>query len=520
MTQRILVFAPLLLGLTACGEDCPADDTAPDTTDTHDTGPVDTNDSQADTDGGDVDADGDGWSWPEDCNDADPDISPDALDVADGVDNNCDGIIDMHTLAAAHTKLIGEAAGDMAAAHLGGVGDVNGDGFDDISVGAWFNDAAFRDAGAAYIVFGPVPAGAFSLSYADIRISGEAAEDNLGRTVSAGDINGDGYGDVFTSSMGEDSGGRNAGAVYLLHGPLEGPWNLADAQAKIVGEAEGDNLLRAIVAGDLDSDGTDDYLLGSPGEATYGSHTGAAYVWLGAPSGSVDLADAHAKLHGIAPGDMAGAFLVGPGDLNGDGHDDVIIGDDKGSHGGDLRGSAYVIHGPITAQTSRLTAASGAMFFGPRDNAQAGKVAWAGDLTGDGSDDWLTAAFGDGGGLAWVFDGGLEGELNGNDAAAIGDIGLDDATGVGDVNGDGQDDLLIGHRGESFLFFGPLGGAFGQRHVDVHFPAEEDDDDAGWRVSPAGDTNADGLADFLIGARSEDTAGSGAGAAYLILGSR
>ncbi len=521
--KRCVPFFLLLptVSLLACGEDpeCPACDTlaSQDTTDTGD--PVDTSGPADDTDTEPDDLDGDGWAWPEDCNDNNPAVHPDALDIQDGADNNCDGSIDVHTLAAAHTKLIGEDAGDWAGANVAGVGDVNADGFDDIGVAAWYNDASATDAGAVYVLFGPVEAGSYSLSYADVRLTGENAGDTLSRLIGVGDHDGDGYDDVVFCAQNEDSGGSNAGAAYLMTGPLEGPWDIAEAEAKLIGEAAGDGVMRAVRAGDLDADGQDDLLIGAPGDKTYGTNTGAAYIVLGQVSGSVSLTDSHAKLHGIAEGDLAGAFMVGPGDLNGDGYDDAVIGDHNGSHGGDNTGSAYLLYGPVSDGTRRLTQAADAMFFGARANGKAGKVAWAGDLTGDGAQDWVTAMFGDEGGDTFVFEGIQNGELGPADADVTLSLGVDDATGVGDVNGDGNDDLLVGSSGESYLVFGPLLSDVVAGEADVVFPGERDDDYAGWRVASVGDTDADGYQDFMIGAKAEDTGGQTAGAAYLVLGS-
>ena len=522
MQRTLPLFLALLpIGLLACERvtDCPECD-SPEPEDTQ----VDTGDTgeHVDTEPDPTDLDGDGWVAPDDCNDLDPGIHPDALDVLDGADNNCDGVIDQHTLGAAHSKLLGEAAGDWAGANVAGLGDINGDGFDDIGVSAWYNDASADNAGALYAVLGPVARGTWSLANADVRLTGEAADDTLSRLIGAGDHNGDGLDDVLLCAQGEDTAENNAGAAYLLHGPLEGPWSLADADAKILGEARGDGVMRAVQGGDLDGDGQGDLLIGSPGDATYGSMTGAAYVVLGPASGTLSLANAHAKLTGINEGDLAGAFMVGPGDLNGDGYDDAVIGDHNGSHGVENSGSAYIIHGPITAGEERLTqaaAAAGAMFFGSEANGKAGKVAWAGDLTGDGAQDWLTTSFGDMGSSAFVFTGDQTGELNARDAVASVNWHADDATGVGDVNGDGFDDLLMAAaEGDTTLLFGPLLGTVDDHGISVVFPAEEADDYAGWRVACAGDTNGDGAPDMLIGAKSDDEAGTTAGAAYLVLG--
>ncbi len=180
MLRALLLLPALPLLLSACGGDCDCEDSEPvvpeDTApDVHDTAPPDTQDGPR------TDLDGDGWAWPEDCNDQDASVGPDALDVINGADDNCDGVVDVHTLAAAHSKMLGEASGDWAGANVAGVGDVNADGYADIGISAWYSDASANNAGSLYVVLGPVAPGEWSLAYADVRLSGESAGDNLSR---------------------------------------------------------------------------------------------------------------------------------------------------------------------------------------------------------------------------------------------------------------------------------------------------------------------------------------------------
>ncbi|MFH1469053.1 MAG: FG-GAP-like repeat-containing protein [Pseudomonadota bacterium] len=512
--MRAMLLIALLVGCPGrfdSPSDSPPADSEPTTDDTADSG-------------GDPlpaeDVDGDGFFAPEDCNDLDPLIHPDALDVINGADDNCDGARDVQLLSGVHTKLVGEHDGDWAGASVAGLGDVNADGFADIGVGAWYEPTNGRNAGAAYVLLGPVERGTYSLVYSDVKFVGEAMGDTLSRLEGAGDMDGDGVGDLLLCAQYEDTAGRDAGAAYLVLGPPEGPWDLADAEAKILAEAAGDGLMRAMRGGDLDADGFPDLLIGCPGDDTAGSGAGAAYVLTGPISGALSLADAHAKLIGQAGGDTSGAFLAAPGDMDGDGHDDVVVGDHNGSHGGSHRGSAYLIRGPVPAGAGTLLDTASAVFYGSVDDAQAGKVAEAGDLDGDGDTDWLTAAFGDHGARTYLFDGALNGEIAGRDAFAVVALEVADAVGVGDLDADGYDDLLVGDELGSYLLFGPLlGGDLAEADVDVFLPAEEEDDDAGFRVAAAGDTDADGCADLLIGARHEDMGGDDAGAAYLVLGS-
>jgi hypothetical protein len=123
-------------------------------------------------------------------------------------------------LSAANATFSGEAAYDDAGDSVSGAGDVDGDGFDDLLVGARYNDANGIDAGAAYLVLGSATPGDLTLSAADAKYSGEAAYDYAGYSVSgAGDVDGDGLDDLVVGAYGDDAGGASAGAAYLVLAP-------------------------------------------------------------------------------------------------------------------------------------------------------------------------------------------------------------------------------------------------------------------------------------------------------------
>lgn len=118
----------------------------------------------------------------------------------------------------ATTFLVGEGDGDAAGASSSGIGDVDGDGVDDIIIGAWFNDTGATDSGAAYLFYGPVPAGEVSLSTADARIVAHSPMSAVGYDVaSVGDINGDGLMD-FAILAGAEVGGLEQTPAYVFYG--------------------------------------------------------------------------------------------------------------------------------------------------------------------------------------------------------------------------------------------------------------------------------------------------------------
>jgi hypothetical protein len=124
------------------------------------------------------------------------------------------------SLAGADAELVGEVAFDYVGDSVAGPGDVNGDGFNDILVGAYEHDGGEYNAGAAFLVLGSslgVPN--MTLDEAEAKLNGVGANDRAGYSLSgAGDINGDGYDDLLVGADGESTVGDNAGAAYLVLG--------------------------------------------------------------------------------------------------------------------------------------------------------------------------------------------------------------------------------------------------------------------------------------------------------------
>jgi Ca2+-binding RTX toxin-like protein len=433
-----------------------------------------------------------------------------------------DGVFSAANITAARGFVInGAAANDLSGYSVSGIGDIDGNGVDDILVGALQADPGGRtNAGTSYVILGraggyasPVDLGALNGTNG-FAIRGVAAVDYSGTSVKGiGDVNGDGRADfVIGAPWADSAGGANAGAAYVVFGRAGGfgaaGLDLSSLNGTngfvIRGQAGGDGLGFAVsAAGDLNNDGRADLVVGAR-EADPGgdASAGKTYVIFGkstAFSATLDVASLNGTngftLNGVDAGDLSGRAM-GSGDFNNDGIDDLIIGASQGDPGGRANaGEAYVLFGRngggfgANVDLGALNGTNGFIINGIDAGDMAGwSVSSAGDLNADGIEDIaIGALYGDPSGrsnagevyVLYGRNGGFGASLNLSavnvatgftisGAAASGLAGHTVAS-AGDVNADGIDDLLIGalyadpagggtDAGESYVLFGRVGG--------------------------------------------------------------
>jgi hypothetical protein len=458
--------------------------------------------------------------------------------------------------------LDGELAGDQSGTAVSGAGDVNGDGLDDVIVGARAADGEGSYAGRSYVVFGKADTTAVDLSMlgaGGFALLGEAAYDFSGQAVSgAGDLNGDGLDDIVIGAMGADANGMNSGRSYVVFGKADSTAvdlsALGDGGFVIDGETESDRAgVSVAAAGDVDGDGLDDIIIGAYRSEPTGTYSGSAYVVFGkADSAAVDLStlgDGGFAIHGEGAFQHAGNSVSGAGDVDGDGLADVVIGAPYGHpNGAAYSGRSYVVFGKADTETVALATLGEAGF------AIDGEVAWdfsgssvsgAGDVDGDGLDDVIVGApgadpNGERSGRSYVVFGKADSttvalDLLGDGGFAIdGEVAEDFSggrvSGAGDVDGNGLDDVIVGawrnastgaESGRSYVVFGKADSTTVVLSTLGDAGYVLDGEAAGDRsgtVNGAGDVDGDGLDDLIIGAAAADPAGDASGRSYVVFG--
>jgi hypothetical protein len=251
-----------------------------------------------------------------------------------GIDSN---------MSDADVKFYGSTSYAYFGDSLSTLGDTNGDGADDLAVGAWQNSSGY---GSVYVFGGGSLGGEVSVSAADATITGPSSYQYFGRAISrADDFNNDGYGDVVAVAPYGHSG---YGAAYVLLGPVTSGSVSTVAQAELYGEypygMTTNNSGGVDGAGDINIDGYSDVLVGTPYYSAGGGvyNSGAGYVVYGPQTGSVSLANARCAIPGMVSNDQAGYDMAFVGDQTGDDSAEVLVG---GPYAGGYYGTAWMVYG-------------------------------------------------------------------------------------------------------------------------------------------------------------------------------
>ncbi len=450
-----------------------------------------------------------------------------------------DGVIELSSLNTSSPDSLGVIinGNDRTGNSVSSAGDINGDGLDDVVIGAALASPNATFAGQSFVLFGrgdgfPDVIELASLSTASqdtpgLVINGFEAGGISGRSVSsAGDINGDGIDDLVIGGNLADAGGTDSGQTHVLFGRSDGFPNVIelsslgtatpDSPGLVINglDPEDSSGFSVSGAGDFNDDGIDDLLIGASNAIPVGDSGGAivvgngqTYVLFGRNDGFpavIELASLETAspdspaltINGINLGDVSGSSVSDVGDVNGDDIDDILIGArSAGSNGTNFTGQSYLLFGrsdgfPAVVELSSLTTATpdtpgvtinGIAVFDRSGNSVSG----AGDVNGDGLADFLIAA--------------------------------ENA----DPNGD--------ESGQIYLLFGRSDGFPSVINLSSLTTASPDSpglvingiaagDNAGQSVSGAGDVNNDGFADLLIGADNASPNGDESGQSYLLFG--
>jgi Ca2+-binding RTX toxin-like protein len=332
--------------------------------------------------------------------------------VVFGKSNGFSSALNISSLNGSNGFVLNGFYNDSAGYSVDRAGDINGDGIDDLVIGA--NEAAGVGTGRSYVVFGRTSGFSSTLNLSGLNgkngftLEGIAAYDKTGNSVSeAGDVNGDGIDDLMIGAPGADPNGNYSGQSYVVFGRSTGfssTLNLSSLNGQngftINGIAFNDSLGKSVSgAGDINSDGIDDLVINAPKFDPNRNDSGQSYVVFGRSTGfssTLNLSSLNGQngftINGIAFNDFTGPLVNGAGDINGDGIDDLVINAVNFVPNGDRSGRSYVVFGRSTGFSSSLNLSSLSSKDGFIING-AIATSGAGDINDDGIDDLVGGGY-------------------------------------------------------------------------------------------------------------------------------
>ncbi len=467
------------------------------------------------------DVNGDGYS----------DVIVGAYTYDNGESNEGAAFVYLGSAAGISTTPAAMLESNQASANFGysvaGAGDVNGDGYSDVIVGAYMYDNGQADEGAAFVYHGSA-AGISTMAAAMVERNQASA--NFGYSVAgAGDVNGDGYSDVIVGANMYDNGQADEGAAFIYHGSATGISTTAAAVVES-NQASANSGTSVGGAGDVNGDGYSDVIVGAPFFSDGEGNEGAAFIYHGSAAGISTTAATTVESNQLLA--FLGISVAGAGDVNGDGYSDVIVGAYLYDHGESNEGAAFIYHGSAAG----ISTTAAALVESNQASASFGaSVAGAGDVNGDGYSDVIVGAYTyDNGisneGAAFIYQGSAAGisttaaaMVESNQASAY--LGAAVAS-AGDVNGDGYSDVIVGaylydngesNEGAAFIYHGSAASISTTAAALVE--SNQASANFGAAVASAGDVNGDGYSDVIVGAYTYDNGESNEGAAFVYLGS-
>ena len=402
-------------------------------------------------------------------------------------------------------------------------GDINGDGFSDILIGAYKFDRGETDEGVVFIFLG---SNTGLITTGPTLLEADQPNSYYGSSVSsAGDYNADGYSDIIIGAPGYSNGQTASGRVFIYKGSVSGI-NTVPIKA-LVSDRTNFNFGNAVAgAGDINGDGNADVIIGANKFDNSQTDEGAVYIDFG--GNNICIGCIFIIRQPFVESDQNNANLgnavASAGDVNGDGYSDILIGEVNFDNSETDEGAALIYYGSSDTATIGIQRESDV-----KDLQYGFTVACAGDINGDGLSDYLVGtqfhvngqAYG---GATYVYTSGLASTILESNVSNS-QMGFSISS-AGDVNGDGFSDIIVGaptytngqsNEGAAYIYYGSLTGINTATFTKVE--SNQTGAQMGYAVSSAGDVNGDGFADILVGAKFYDNGQTNEGAAYLYYGS-